>query len=55
MDINEYVDGQTWHDLKKLSLENGDDQDVVTEGLSWYVHRLDAAGDSDTRKMVLVR
>ena len=40
VDINEYVDGQTWHDLKKLSLENGDDQDVVTEGLSWYIHRL---------------
>ena len=40
VDINEYVDGQTWHDLKKLSLENGDDQDVVTEGLAWYVHRL---------------
>lgn len=40
VDINEYVDGQTWHDLKKLSLENGDDQDVVTEGLAWYLHRL---------------
>ncbi len=45
VDINEYVDGQTWHDLKKLSLENGDDQDVVTEGLAWYMHRL-ASGPS---------
>ncbi len=28
-----------WHDLKSLSLENGDDQDVVSQGLAWYLHR----------------
>jgi hypothetical protein len=31
---------ETWHDLKKLSLESGDDNNVVTEGISWYLHRL---------------
>jgi hypothetical protein len=40
IDINEYVSGQTWHDLKKLSLENGDDQDVVSEGYAWQIQRL---------------
>ncbi|UCE61405.1 MAG: IPTL-CTERM sorting domain-containing protein [Phycisphaerales bacterium] len=40
LDINEYVIGQSWHGLKKLSLENGDDEDVVTEGLAWQVERL---------------
>ena len=35
LDINEYVTGQEWYGLRKLSLENGDDQDVVSEGLSW--------------------
>ncbi|MHC4824852.1 MAG: CotH kinase family protein [Planctomycetota bacterium] len=40
IDINEYVAGQRWHDLKKLSLENGDDEDVVKEGLAWGIHRL---------------
>ena len=29
-----------WHGLKKLSLENGDDQDVVTEGIAASLHRL---------------
>lgn len=43
LDINEYVTGQEWYGLRKLSLENGDDQDVVSEGLSWYLHRA-AAG-----------
>ncbi len=38
IDINEYVD-QTWSGLKKLSLENGDDVDVVAEGLAWYMQR----------------
>lgn len=47
LDINEYVD-QTWNDLKKLSLENGDDENVVAEGFAWYLHRLAAqeAGSS---------
>ena len=40
IDINEYVPGQLWHDLRKLSLENGDDEDVVSEGVAWYLHRL---------------
>jgi hypothetical protein len=39
IDINEYVIGQSWHGLKKLSLENGDDQDVVSEGLAWQIER----------------
>jgi hypothetical protein len=39
VDINEYVD-QVWHGVKKLSLENGDDVNVVTEGFAWYIHRL---------------
>jgi len=40
VDVNEYVAGQEWYDLKKLSLENGDDEDVVTEGLAWALHRM---------------
>jgi spore coat protein CotH len=40
LDIDQYVVGQDWHDLKKLSLENGDDQDVVSEGLAWQIERL---------------
>ncbi|NIO28917.1 MAG: hypothetical protein GTO29_10250 [Candidatus Latescibacteria bacterium] len=40
IDINEYVPAQIWHSLKKLSLENGDDVDVVSEGFSWYLHEL---------------
>jgi hypothetical protein len=40
IDINEYVDGQTWHGLTKVSLENGTDAGVVEEGLAWAMHRL---------------
>jgi hypothetical protein len=40
IDINEYVGDQMWHGLKKLRLENGDDVDVVAEGLAWQLHRL---------------
>lgn len=29
-----------WKGVKKLSLENGDDQDVAQEGVAWYLHRL---------------
>jgi hypothetical protein len=29
--------------IRSFSLENGDDQDVVSEGLSWYLHRLAAS------------
>ena len=39
VDINEFVDGQKWNNTTKLSLENGDDQDVVSEGLAWYMHQ----------------
>ncbi|MCH8316047.1 MAG: CotH kinase family protein [Planctomycetes bacterium] len=40
IDINELVPGQLWHDLRKLSLENGDDENVVSEAVAWYLHRL---------------
>lgn len=39
LDINEYVD-QEWHGLKKLSLESGDEVNVVAEGLAWFMHTL---------------
>ncbi|MEN8205265.1 MAG: CotH kinase family protein [Pseudomonadota bacterium] len=42
IDINEYVGGQKWSGLKKLSLENGDDADVVAEGFAWYLNRVTA-------------
>jgi hypothetical protein len=28
-----------WVNIKGLSLENGDDMDIVSEGLAWYLHR----------------
>jgi len=40
IDINELVSGQMWHGLRKLSIENGDDEDVVAEGMAWHLHRL---------------
>jgi CotH kinase protein len=40
IDVNEYVSGQNWHDLRVLSLDNGDDENVVSEGLAWYLHRV---------------
>jgi hypothetical protein len=43
IDINDLVSGQKWADLTKLSLENGDDAGVVSEGLAWYMHRQAAA------------
>jgi spore coat protein CotH len=45
IDINEYVD-QQWNGVKKLSLENGDDVDVVAEGFAWYLHRVAAAASN---------
>lgn len=39
LDINELVAGQSWHGLRAVSIDNGDDQDVVSEGLAWYLHR----------------
>jgi len=29
-----------WHDIKRMSLENGDDNNVVAEGFAWWAHRL---------------
>src|SRR5688572_23751794 len=40
IDINEYVSGQNWHGLRAVSLDNGDDENVVYEGLAWYLHRV---------------
>jgi hypothetical protein len=40
LDINDFVLGQSWHGLKKLSLENGDDNNVLSEGFGWHIHRL---------------
>jgi hypothetical protein len=40
VDINEYVLGQDWRELKKLSLENGGDSSPVSEGFAWAIHRL---------------
>ena len=40
IDINELVDGQKWHGLNKLSLENGTDSGVLKEGVAWNLHRL---------------
>ena len=40
IDMNEYVLGQEWNDLKQLSLENGDDENVIREGFAWQIYRL---------------
>jgi spore coat protein CotH len=43
IDINEYVAGQEWRGLKKLSLENGNGGNgVLREGASMHLHRLAA-------------
>ncbi|MEN8205590.1 MAG: CotH kinase family protein [Pseudomonadota bacterium] len=46
IDINDFVSGQKWSGLKKLSLENGDDVDVVAEGFAWYLNRVAAAASN---------
>ncbi len=51
IDINEYNGDDPravskWSRLKKLSLENGDDVDVVAEGLAWYLNRVAASASS---------
>ncbi|MDH3979538.1 MAG: CotH kinase family protein, partial [Gammaproteobacteria bacterium] len=51
IDINEYADTDPravskWNGVKKLSLENGDDVDVVAEGFAWYLNRVAAAASS---------
>jgi hypothetical protein len=40
IDINDTVPGQSWHGLKKLSLENGAEGGIVKEGFAWQMHRL---------------
>lgn len=40
IDVNEFVDGQTWRGLTKLSLENGADTDPISEGFAWNLHEL---------------
>ena len=40
VDINDLVDGQKWHGLTKLSLENGADSGVIREGVAWNLHRM---------------
>jgi hypothetical protein len=40
IDINARVSGQTWHGVKKLSLENGAEGGLVKEGFAWHMHRL---------------
>jgi hypothetical protein len=45
IDINQYVSGQDWHGINKLSLENGDDNNVLTEGIACNLHQM-ASGAS---------
>lgn len=39
IDVNEFTE-QSWHGMKKLSLENGADTSTLLEGFAWYLHRL---------------
>src|SRR5688500_5885480 len=38
IDFNDYFDANTWHGVKKISLE-ADASDVVSEGVAWFLHR----------------
>jgi len=40
IDINNYDSDQDWHGLTKLSLENGDDNNVLTEGIAANLHQM---------------
>jgi spore coat protein CotH len=40
IDINEFVGGQTWRSLRKLTLENGADTDPISEGFAWNLHEM---------------
>lgn len=40
VDINEFVSGQLWHGVAKVSLENGADLGPIAEGLAWNFHEL---------------
>ena len=37
IDVNEYVVDQEWHTLRKISLENGGEGDLIEEGLAWIL------------------
>lgn len=50
IDINEYFSNLRWHGVKKLSLENGYDADVASEGFAWYLHRRAAGNGPDDYK-----
>ena len=38
---------EKWHGVKKLSLENGDDIDVISEGLAWFLNNEAVAAGLD--------
>lgn len=40
IDVNDLVDGQKWHGVTKVNLENGYDNGVVLEGVAWYLHEV---------------
>jgi hypothetical protein len=40
IDLNDFIAGQEWRGLNKLSLENGGGCDVVSEGVAWHLNRL---------------
>jgi spore coat protein CotH len=40
IDINEFVSGQTWRSLTKLTLENGADTNPISEGFAWNLHEM---------------
>lgn len=39
IDVDEFISGQTFFGKKKLSLENGSEGTLVTEGLSWQIYQ----------------
>jgi len=45
IDINDLVDGQKFHGLTKVNLENGSGNGLVEEGLAWYLHQLATGPD----------
>jgi hypothetical protein len=40
IDINQYDPNLIWHGLRKLSLENGDDNNYLTEGIACNLHQM---------------
>lgn len=40
IDINQYNDLQEWHGINKISLENGADNNVLTEGIACNLHQM---------------